>query len=130
MKTTNFVLYAVKDGVRQPVFSLTPGDPFAVAKISGHVGAVMSECAKSGAVLPDFHVTRETREANEQGIVIAAEMCEMDATCSKVLRTAPTVDDLFAKIAASKLAPVAEVAESAEVKATKAARKKSAALSK
>lgn len=118
MKATNIVLYAVREHEpRKPLASFAADDEFVAAKVAGEVGAESQRCKLSGASAPEFVVTRETREANEQGVIIAASFEMLDATCSKVKRKASTIDALFEK--------KAEKVAAAEQPETVASRKRS-----
>lgn len=128
MKTVNIVLYTRDGAARQPLASYDPSDAMLVAKIAGEVGAHIQHCKKSGATAGEFVVVRETREANEQGIVIGANFEQLDASCSKVLSKAGTVDALFAELAKPRVA--APAPETPQQQAETKARKRSNELSR
>lgn len=104
---TNIVLYAVADGARSPLASFDAKDAFLGTKVSHHVGEKMRECRASGAVLPDFKLVRETREADEGGrVVVAAEFQELNpSTLAAVGAKCGRLDEVFAPPVAAVAAP-------------------------
>lgn len=125
-KSHNLVLYRVENGVRQPVFSLSPSDKVASAKIVSQIGHEMRVAQQRGVSCPEFRVVSEQRTADEGGqFVVAATFVELHATTlAPVSGEFHSLQELFD---AKDAAPVA--AESAEDKAKRVQREQSAALS-
>lgn len=126
----NIVLYRGGTyATRHPLFSLSPDDKVASAKIVAKIGNEMRAAELSGVACPEFRVISEQREADEGGqFVIRAEFRELDPTTLKPLsREFNSLQELYdAKPDEATAQPVPETAQQ---QAEREARARSAALS-
>lgn len=83
MKGSNLVLYAVRDGTRQPLVSVAPKDAFAVTKIQHAASAELHRCDTAGAPHSPLKCVLETRESGEDGRQLFARFVEVDPVSLK-----------------------------------------------
>jgi hypothetical protein len=84
MGTVNLVLYALENGERRPLISLTEDDDYANPKISHKVSAAMRDAELRGVAHPKFKLVREEREADESGAtIVRAAFVELDPVTLK-----------------------------------------------
>jgi len=125
---TNVNLYAFEAGVRRPLKTFATDDKFIAAKVAALVGAELRSATQRGVPDPDFKLVSETRVANESGLVISATFVELDSATGRPLsREFNSLQELLeakAEDAAPQVVP-----ETAEQKADREAKAKSASLS-
>lgn len=117
-KVTNLVLYAVAEGARRPLVSLSVSDEKAPklsalevsAKMNAACVAEFSRCERQGVPHPALRFVRETRQADEQGRLIFSEYCDVDQQGRDDGTPVQELDALFAAKAADHAAQAAPVA--------------------